>query len=366
MSINATKLDLPSGMEPLDNQVAGHTFQVGKGTLGIIKNKLDGSILKSSTKELCREREIKFYEQLKLENDVNSMLLKELVPEYRGTEMVVIDGKPIEFIKLVDVTHGMTEPCVIDIKIGKRTWDPMASQEKILVEEQKYKVCKERLGFCIPGFQVYDISNGRIKRYGKEYGKKLNETTVKDGLRIFLNSENGGMCRPLLMQLLTGMWKVQKWARLNKSLRIYCSSLLLAYDARRLRNVMLSNSKNNSSTSLNSSPTFQLKTPTSADKTGVFTWPNLPTENVQQVYKKVQRCHSEKNNYDEDLKSIKENYSFMLGNLIDGHEVKEWAFVKMIDFAHVFPAEADCTDSNYLFGIENLVKIFEDFLKECD
>lgn len=66
------------------------------------------------------------------------------------------------------------------------------------------------------------------------------------------------------------------------------------------------------------------------------------------------------------MKSIKENYGFMLDNLIDGHEIKEWAFVKMIDFAHVFPAEADCPDSNYLFGVENLVKIFEDFLKECD
>lgn len=62
---------------------------------GIIKNKIDGSILKSSTKQLCREREIKFYEQLRLQNDVDSMLLKELVPDYRGTEMVVIDGKPV-------------------------------------------------------------------------------------------------------------------------------------------------------------------------------------------------------------------------------------------------------------------------------
>jgi len=278
---------------------------------------------------------------------------------------VVIDGKPIEFLKLLDITHGMTEPCVIDIKIGKRTWDPTASDDKILVEEQKYKPCKQNLGFCIPGFQVYDVSSGRIKRYGKEYGKKLNETTVKDGLKIFLNSENGAMCRTLLMQLLTGLWKVHKWARMNKTFRIYSSSLLLAYDARRLRNVLQSNWKNNSSTSLNGSPKFQ-KTPTSADKAGVFTWPSQPTENVQQVYRKVQRCHSAKNNYDEDLKSIKENYGFMLGNLIDGHEIKEWAFVKMIDFAHVFPAEADCPDTNYLFGVENLVKIFEDFLKECD
>lgn len=62
---------------------------------GIIKNKIDGSILKSSTKPLCREREIKFYEQLRLQTDVDSMMLKELVPEFRGTEMLVIEGKPV-------------------------------------------------------------------------------------------------------------------------------------------------------------------------------------------------------------------------------------------------------------------------------
>lgn len=75
----------------------------------------------------------------------------------------------------------MPEPCIIDIKIGKRTWDPMASPEKVLAEEQKYQACKENLGICIPGFQVYDIKSGRIKRYGKDYGKKLNQETVKDG-----------------------------------------------------------------------------------------------------------------------------------------------------------------------------------------
>lgn len=75
----------------------------------------------------------------------------------------------------------MSEPCVIDIKIGKRTWDPLASKEKIEAEEQKYRPCKENLGFCIPGFQVYSVKNGSLKRYGKDYGKKLTQHTIKDG-----------------------------------------------------------------------------------------------------------------------------------------------------------------------------------------
>lgn len=67
------------------------------------------------------------------------------------------------------------------------------------------------------------------------------------------------------------------------------------------------------------------------------------------------------------MKDIRKNYAFLLDNLIGGYnEKKEWAFVKMIDFAHVFPAEEESVDKNYLFGIENLVKILEGFLKECE
>lgn len=71
----------------------------------------------------------------------------------------------------------------------------------------------------------------------------------------------------------------------------------------------------------------------------------------------------------QDIKEMQVDYVLMLDNLRHQQEDrrKEWATVKMIDFAHTFPSD-DCTavDQNYLFGIENLVKIFEEFLKECD
>lgn len=69
------------------------------------------------------------------------------------------------------------------------------------------------------------------------------------------------------------------------------------------------------------------------------------------------------------MKDIRKDYDLYLDNLMDECDAagaKEWAFVKMIDFAHVFPAEDASVDTNYLFGIENLVKIFEEFLRECE
>jgi inositol-polyphosphate multikinase len=60
--------------------------------------------------------------------------------------------------------------------------------------------------------------------------------------------------------------------------------------------------------------------------------------------------------------------------LLDSVHKKEWVTIKMIDFAHAFvnndveAAEADevTLDDNYLFGVENLVKLFEEFLRECE
>ena len=107
--------------------------------------------------------------------------LREFTTEYRGTKDLTVGSKTINFIKLQDLTNGMLEPCVIDIKMGQRTWDPLAPPTKRDSEDAKYKQCKETVGFCVPGFQVYQISSGNFLKYGRDFGKKLNQNTVKDG-----------------------------------------------------------------------------------------------------------------------------------------------------------------------------------------
>lgn len=232
-------VNLPRGCVPLEHQVAGHTFQEGNpNEMGLLKRN-DGTILKPAGKALCGEREIQFYENLKRESRDGGdlMALRGLVPRYEGIERLQIDGREVTFIKLEDLTDGMYEPCVMDVKIGRRTWDPLATAAKRAAEESKYVACKQNLGLCVPGFQVHSVKTGRCKRYGKEYGKRLTETTVGDALRLFLNADSG-LCRSLVMQFLSRLWAIQSWARTQKRLRIYSSSVLLVYDARRLRSTL--------------------------------------------------------------------------------------------------------------------------------
>lgn len=190
------------------------------------------------------------------------------------------------------------------------------------------------------------------------------------------------------MHFLSALWSVQKWARYQKKIKLYSSSLLLVYDARRLRTSLQSSKKSwNSSQNSNGSltpttpNTISLTPPNFDQQNGrisPFNYPTtatgsqspLPQPSIGdqppiQSYRKVQRSHSMQNNYDQDLKSIRENYIYQLDNLVSTNVNKDWAFVKMIDFAHVFPTEDDTVDDNYLFGVDNLVKMFEEFLNEA-
>lgn len=172
---------IPSGYVVMNHQVAGHTFQIGTDEMGMLKSDDDGSVLKPGGSPMCAAREIKFYEQLLTTTDPSLLPLKDFTAEYRGTQTLTVGNKTINFIKLRDVTHGMLEPCVIDIKMGRRTWDPLASEQKREAEDSRYVDCKTTVGFCIPGFQTYHLQSGNYKKFGRDYGKKLNQNTVKDG-----------------------------------------------------------------------------------------------------------------------------------------------------------------------------------------
>lgn len=57
-----------------------------------------------------------------------------------------------------------------------------------MVFQAKYKECKEKWSFCIPGFQVYDLLNstlGHPRKYDKEFGKSLDPGKVISGKILY-------------------------------------------------------------------------------------------------------------------------------------------------------------------------------------
>lgn len=111
-----------------------------------------------------------------------------------------------------------------------------------------------------------------------------------------------------------------------------------------------------------------LRPPTSPSKLIPFDAPTVINNN--NVWKKsirsLKRTHSFQNNYDKEVQNKKQDYTYILDDLVDDEKAEMWAMVKMIDFAHVHPADSCDIDRNYLNGIENLVRIFEEFLIESE
>ncbi|CRL03185.1 CLUMA_CG016529, isoform A [Clunio marinus] len=377
---------IPKGYVNMTHQVAGHTVHVGTDEIGLLKSIDDGSVLKPGGSQWCAAREIKFYEQLLTSTDPAVLPLKEFVPEYRGTQTLTIGNKTINFIKLQDLTHGMLEPCIIDIKIGRQTWDPLATDAKKEAEASKYQQCKTTVGFCIPGFQTYHLISNTYKKFGRDYGKKLNQNTVTDALKMFLNGDSG-LNRQLVTSILTSLWAIQSWMRKQKNYRFYSTSILIVYDARKLRQVIESqrrqspksfpsalevgNRKSGGASPTDLSPTGNNLNRTLSDDGDTLS--ELPKSLPKQVYKKIQRSRSSTNNYEQEMRNMRNNYHQMLDDLVGAYDgKKEWVFVKMIDFAHTFntnelnETQANGLDLNYLDGIEHLCSIFEEFLKMCE
>ena len=49
------------------------------------------------------------------------------------TALCISDGAPLkkQYLILEDICQGFKYPCVVDVKIGAKTWDPLAPQAKI-------------------------------------------------------------------------------------------------------------------------------------------------------------------------------------------------------------------------------------------
>jgi inositol-polyphosphate multikinase len=155
---------------------------------------------------------------------------------------------------------------------------------------------------------------------------------------------------------------VQTWAHAQTKFRLYASSLLFVYDARRLRHHKTYHTKTGSPPNGKLNGHTNGTTPSGDPKEDLIE----PTRH----YYQIQRCHSTTNNYDQDYKEMRQQYELMLDSLVlESVHKKEWATIKMIDFAHAFETAADergTRDENYVFGVDNLVAMFEEFLKECE
>ncbi|XP_052743207.1 inositol polyphosphate multikinase [Bicyclus anynana] len=387
----------PLSVQAYELQVAGHrNDKTEEKFLGLLQCS-NGRVLKPILKE-SQKREVDFYNRVSTSTNPELVELRKHIPKYYGCRKFTYNGFEQEYIMLEDLTERMLDPCIMDVKIGRRTWDPQASLDKIRREESKYALCKEEYAFCIPGYQVYKLATGKLQKYNKEYGKKLHGPMVRAAMKNFLNGLGSSLCRALILQFLSALWGIQKWAARQTAVTLYCTSLLLVYDAARLRDCCGENrssfkcrtqtaprrksihSLHNPAAGSNFSGQLSSKgpvyrkvnsVPLSSMTLAQQTFAPLPVTKSpwSEALDKLNHNHSFEHNYEDKLSKIKMNYRATLDQLVsDSPTPNPWGTVKIIDFAHAFFNEEDNirVDTNFREGIDNVVAMFESLLRETD
>lgn len=136
--------------------------------------------------------------------------------------------KKVNFLCLEELTVHCREPCIIDIKIGVVTYDPMALKDKVLEQSSKYRRLREF------GFRILGVKLGNQFK-DKSYGKAL-ETNEQlyEALDSFFDplSEMQFKCA-VIDKILERLNLLSTWFEDKniKQLKFFSSSLLIVYDS---------------------------------------------------------------------------------------------------------------------------------------
>ncbi|KAJ8248371.1 hypothetical protein GJAV_G00241310 [Gymnothorax javanicus] len=215
-----------NGCLPFPHQVAGHKHGVDK--IGILQHP-DGTVLKQLQPPPRGLRELQFYSEVFGEDSTDPCLreLQRFLPAYYGTWCLpeIPDGL---YLKLEDVTQRFRKPCIMDVKIGQRSYDPYATPEKRQQQISKYPLMEE-IGFLVLGMRVYQSSSDTYQSYDQHYGRNLVKATLVDGLaRFFHNGE--GLRKDAVTTSIRKVWDILRWFESQSRFHFYGSSLLFVYE----------------------------------------------------------------------------------------------------------------------------------------
>ncbi|KAM9462514.1 inositol polyphosphate multikinase [Clarias gariepinus] len=325
----------PLGCVPLTHQVAGHKYGVDKA--GILQHP-DGTVLKQLQPPPRGPREMQFYSMVYSKDCCDPCLLelRQHLPKFYSTWSS--PDSPTElYLKLEDVTRRFQKPCIMDVKIGQRSYDPFASQEKREQQIRKYPLMEE-IGFLVLGMRVYNVGLDSFDTYDQHYGRGLVEDTIKDGLCKFFN--NGDLLRQdVIAASIAKVQSILRWFENQSQLNFYASSLLFVYEG------------------LPSAPEKKSGTRSLQKNEGVLEYNNNIEQSLSSIYSLHQKgC----------MQSQQDNSAWHGHTQPDtgGHETREMpdVEVRMIDFAHVFPSTAH--DHGYIYGLRNLLKVLQQIMDD--
>lgn len=339
-----------NGCVPLSHQVAGHKYGVDK--VGILQHP-DGTVLKQLQPPPRGPRELRFYSMVYAEDcrDPCLLELRNHLPKYYGT-WASPDNPADLYLKLEDVTRFFHKPCIMDVKLGQRSYDPFASQEKREQQIRKYPLMEE-IGFLVLGMRVYNVSTDSFDSYDQHYGRKLLKDTLKDGLAKFFY--NGvGLRKDAVLASIGKVQQILRWFESQQQLCFYASSLLFVYEGQPPSTPLpnpLQDKIPATSAALKDEHTEEYNNNNiQVSMSWDYSLDSICTNHMS-------LCQQQQPNSNQEAAG-QENETTKGAGPGAGPTVE----VRMIDFAHVFPS--DSNDQGYIYGLKHLLSVLQQLLHE--
>ncbi|CAI5449755.1 unnamed protein product [Caenorhabditis angaria] len=242
---------LPANYQWFSNQIAGHHPSViknGKREIGLLQISGTSECLKPKQDASRGEKEVAIYKLMSSNNDelrnysseISSEFstcepsdvqqLRNLCPRFFGIRKLFVDGQDREFLILEDVTANYNLPAILDLKMGRKTYDPLASREKIDKESIKYPP-QAKIGCRLLGYRIHS-SDKTVKVRDKDWGKSFDENTIQNGLAEFFSARGPDSRSTVIREALNSLKSIRQFFETQKSFQFFASSLLFVYEAR--------------------------------------------------------------------------------------------------------------------------------------
>ncbi|KAH9085849.1 hypothetical protein Ae201684P_005547 [Aphanomyces euteiches] len=145
-----------TALEDMEHQVGGHACM----------KLYRGHVLKPFQSKNRGERELAFYESVP--TDVP------FVPAFYGVIRLpsTDEDGPRRYLQIKNLLGGMIHPCIMDVKVGTKSYEPTASRDKIALEIAKCPL-QATMGFRLQGIKVYWDSKQEHVSYDKYFFRDL-------------------------------------------------------------------------------------------------------------------------------------------------------------------------------------------------
>ncbi|KAI9337534.1 hypothetical protein BDR26DRAFT_838567 [Obelidium mucronatum] len=226
-------------LEIFEHQVAGHEQSLFRVVRSRIESTTSTSSNDSKEPTILAKAvgspeaiEALFYKQ------AANQCISRFIPKFITIAQCLVPstGKETSCVLMENVLDGMSNPSIIDVKLGTRLYGREATEAKQLrMEEQARITTSGETGLRICGMKVFHPVEGQYKHYTREYGRSLTVETLLDGFREFFSQVGDSHRQSLIIQqCITQLKEILDVVKATEC-RLYASSILMAFDGADVR-----------------------------------------------------------------------------------------------------------------------------------